>query len=68
MRKRALIGRKIVGFEQDRYWDRDRKEWICQNPVLRFDNGTYLVFSVQENDGGEYGVELILCRDGRKLK
>lgn len=68
MRRRDLIGRKIVAV--DLYpFDRNMQDGpVCYsgpnryatNPVLTLDNGRRLSFVVQETDIGEYGVELCL--------
>lgn len=58
MKKRKVIGRKIVGIDQERTTDQAGKPvWAIKHIFL--DNGTVLTFSVVEL-GHEYAIEGIV--------
>jgi hypothetical protein len=58
---RWLIGRKIVRVDMNRFdtgrKDRTGKKIIATDPVIHFDNGAYIDFSVQETEG-DYGIAI----------
>lgn len=66
MRKRDLVGRRIVDVRFNRFpaWDAGmaRKGEYANDPVLVLDNGQELRFNVQETDVGEYGIQLCLSK------
>lgn len=66
--KESLVGRTIVRvnlhpFDPNRDGSKAIKQH-CTNPIVVFDDGSSLEFSVQETEFGEYGVTLIHKRRG----
>lgn len=61
-RKRQIVGRRIVAVDW-RPFD-DGHGGMTYDPVFELDNGTALVFTVQETECGEYGIFPILRKGG----
>ena len=57
--KRHLMGRTIVAVEWNRFAT-GRGGPPTSDPILRLDNGTALGFVVEETEGGEYGIRIVL--------
>lgn len=57
---RLLVDRHITGYDawrfQGRRSIRGRGRQVAHDPVIFLDNGASLSFTVEETDGGEYGV------------
>lgn len=63
-----LIGRKIVHVEWNKF--DDGRGGAATDPILTFDNGMKIAFQVQETEGFDYGVSIILASlpNPQKLK
>lgn len=57
---RLLVGRRIIGYDARRFQGRrsirGRGQQVAHAPIILLDNGASLSFTVEETDGGEYGV------------
>ena len=51
---RELIGKKIAGFDPGTWTDTNGR--VKHNPKITLDDGSVLVFTVEESEHGNYGV------------
>ena len=51
---RELVGKTVVKFNPGRWTDAAGK--IAHDPTITLSDGSELYFTVEETDGGEYGV------------
>lgn len=57
---KLLVGRRITGYDGRRFQGRrsvrGRGRQVACDPIIILDNGSFLSFTVEETDSGEYGV------------
>lgn len=61
MKVKDVLGKKIVGVDQERFWNDHTASWCVHVKGFELDNGSYIHFSTTET-GSDYATEATVTK------